>query len=140
MAATAKPAPVPTPETRPFWDATAAGRLALPRCVACDELLFPPRGFCPACLGDDVAWEELSGRGRLHTYLVSHRPAPGFGDEVPYVIAIVELDEGPRLMANIVEVATTTEQLVLDMPLEVVFEDQEGMAVPKFRPAAGRRP
>ena len=69
-----------------------------------------------------MTWVTVSGRGRLHTYLISHRPAPGFENEVPYAIAVVELEEGPRMMTNIVGVPNTPEELVLDMALEVRFE------------------
>jgi uncharacterized OB-fold protein len=78
-----------------------------------------------------------SGRAKLHSYVINHRPAPGFEEEAPYAIAIVELDEGPRMMTNIVGVPNTPEDLVLDMELEVVFQDQGGMCVPRFRPAGG---
>jgi uncharacterized protein len=130
-----KPSPKASPETQPFWDATARGELHLQRCRACDAHYFPPRPFCPTCHSDEVAWERVSGRGRLHTYMVNHRPAPGFEDEAPYPIAIVELDEGPRMMANIVDGPADPHTLELDMELTVTFEDQGGMQVPKFRPA-----
>ncbi len=81
-----------------------------------------------------MSWITAAGRGRLHTYLISHRPAPGFG-EVPYAIAVVELEEGPRMMANLVGVENTPEALVLDMPLEVDFEERGDQSVPVFRPA-----
>lgn len=132
--APAKPAPQATPETEPFWEAAAAGQLCLPRCQPCDRFFFPPRPFCPACLSDDVVWEAASGRGRLHTYVINHRAAPGF--EPPYAIAVVELDEGPRMMANIVDCDQTPEALALDMALEVTFEQRGAMAVPVWRPAA----
>lgn len=135
MADSAKFSPRPTPETQPFWDATARGELHLQRCRPCDAHYFPPRPFCPTCHGDDVVWERLSGRGRLHTYLINHRPAPGFEDEAPYAIAVVELDEGPRMMANIVGVESTPEHLELDMELTVTFEERDGMHIPQFRPA-----
>jgi uncharacterized OB-fold protein len=76
-----------------------------------------------------------SGRGRLHTYVISHRAAPGFEADVPYAIAVVELDEGPRMLTNIVGVANTPESLVLDMPLEVDFEERGDQVVPVFRPS-----
>ena len=76
-----------------------------------------------------------SGRAKLHSYVINHRPAPGFEAEAPYAIAIVELEEGPRMMTNIVGVPNTPEDLVLDMDLEVVFEEQGGVCLPKFRPA-----
>lgn len=132
-----KPAPQPTPETQPFWDGTAAGELRLPRCVSCDRHYFPPRPFCPDCLSDDVVWEPVSGRGTLHTYVINHRAAPGF--EAPYAIAVVQLEEGPRMMSNIVGVEQTPDALELDMALEVTFEQRNDVILPVFRPAAGDR-
>jgi len=131
--APSKPVPRATPETQPFWEGTAAGELRLQRCASCDAHYFPPRPFCPTCLSDDVTWERVSGRGRLHSYVINHRPAPGF--EAPYAIAVVELAEGPRMMSNIVGVENTPENLVLDMALEVDFEPRGEMALPVFRPA-----
>lgn len=128
-----KAEPRPTPETQPFWDGCAAGELRLQRCASCDAHYFPPRPFCPDCLSDDVTWEPVSGRGTLHTYVINHRPAPGF--EAPYAIAVVQLDEGPRMMSNIVGVDQTPEALVLDMPLEVTFEERGDVQLPLFRPA-----
>ena len=128
-----KAAPLPTPETQPYWDGCAAGELRLQRCTHCDAHYFPPRPFCPDCLSDEVHWEALSGRGTLHTYVINHRAAPGF--EAPYAIALVQLEEGPRLMSNIVGVDQTPEALVLDMALEVTFEARGDVHVPLFRPA-----
>jgi uncharacterized OB-fold protein len=132
---TPKPVPKPTPDTAPYWEGTARGELRVQRCNACERAYFYPRPYCPHCSLDDVSWITASGRGRLHTYLISHRPAPGFGDQVPYAIAVVELEEGPRMMANIVGVENTPEALVLDMPLEVGFEGRGDQSVPVFRPA-----
>jgi hypothetical protein len=83
-----------------------------------------------------VAWFVSSGRGRLHTYVISHRPAPGYEAQVPYAIAVVELDEGPRLLTNIVGVDNTPESLELDMALEVDFEPRDDQMVPVFRPSS----
>jgi uncharacterized OB-fold protein len=130
--------PRPTPETQPFWDGARAGELRIQRCIDCDRFYFYPRPFCPSCLSSNVEWVTASGRAKLHSYVINHRPAPGFEEEAPYAIAIVELDEGPRMMTNIVGVPNTPEDLVLDMELEVVFEDQGGMCLPRFRPAGGR--
>lgn len=135
MSPTPKAEPRPTPETEPFWAGCAAGELRLQRCRSCDRVYFPPRPFCPDCLGDDVAWEALSGRGTLHTYVINHRAAPGFEDEGPYAIAVIQLAEGPRMMGNIVGIENTPEQLVLDMDLEVTFETRGETAVPQWRPA-----
>ena len=131
----AKPVPRSSPETKPFWDGCNQNELRLQRCRPCDAVYFPPRPFCPRCLSDDVAWETMSGRGVLHTYLINHRPSPAWGG--PYAIAVVELEEGPRMMSNIVGIENTPENLVLDMPLEVTFEVRGDMQVPVFQPAGG---
>ena len=131
-----KPIPVPTPETQFFWDKCKEHELWLQRCQACQHAFFYPRLHCPQCLSDDVPGFRASGKGTLWTYMINHRAVPGFEDDAPYAIAIVQLEEGPRMMSNIVGIENTPENLVLDMPLEVVFEDAtEEIAIPKFRPA-----
>lgn len=133
-----RPLPVITPETRHFWEGAQAGELRLQRCNACAHVYFPPRPFCPKCAAHEVSVFRASGRGRLYSYVIHHRPTPGFTP--PYAIAIVELDEGPRMMSNIVETAQTPEALQLDMPLEVVFERMnDSISLPMFRPL-DRRP
>jgi uncharacterized OB-fold protein len=134
---TAKFAPLPTPETAPFWDGCANGELRLQRCVHCVEVYFPPRPMCPKCWSTDVEWETVSGRGTLHSYVINYRPAPGFAEDAPYAIALVQLDEGPRLMSNIVDIDNVPEKLVLDMPLEVTFEQRGEITIPQFRPIGG---
>ena len=131
-----KAAPKPTPETAPYWEAANRGELQIQRCNACGRHYFYPRAACPRCGSTDVTWVTVSGRGRLHTYLINHRPAPGFENEAPYAIAVVELEEGPRMMANIVGVPNTPEELELDMPLEVRFEPRGEQMVPVFTPAS----
>lgn len=128
-----KPLPVPTPATAPYWEGTALGELRIQLCADCHRHYFYPRPSCPECGSADVSWVAASGRARLHTYLINHRPAPGF--EAPYAIAIVELEEGPRLMTNIVGVENTPEKLQLDMELQVTFEERDGMWIPLFTPA-----
>lgn len=136
----AGPIPVPTPETRPFWEAARRHELTLQRCRACDAYLFYPRAACPRCLGADLEWRRVSGRGTLHTFTVVHRGARGFPLGPPYVIAIVELAEGPRLMTNLVGVDPDPARITIGMPVEVVFEDVSAeIALPRFRPVeAGR--
>jgi uncharacterized OB-fold protein len=129
-----RPLPKPTPETRHFWEGTRAGELRLQRCDRCAHVYFPPRPFCPACASRAVAVFAASGRATLASYVISHRPHPAF--EGPYAIALVELEEGPRMMTNIVGCPQTPEALVLDMPLEVTFAVQsEEITLPLFRPA-----
>ena len=129
-----RPLPQPTPETQHFWEGTRERELRLQRCDACQEVYFPPRPFCPRCQSRAVSIFRASGRGTLHSYVIHHRPAPGF--EPPYSIAIVELKEGPRMLSNVVDVEQTPEALVLDMPLEVTFQDfSDEITLPLFRPA-----
>lgn len=126
--------PVPTPETRHYWDGALRNELLLQRCDECGHAYFPPRPFCPACACRDVSVFKASGRARLHSYVIHHLPAHGLTP--PYAIAVVELEEGPRMMTNIVDCPQTPQALQLDMPLEVTFEHlSEEIALPVFKPA-----
>jgi len=129
-----KPIPKPTPETQPYWDGTRAGELRVQRCHACGEHYFYPRPFCPRCGSAEVEWVAVCGRARLHSYVISHRAAPGFEGDAPYAIAVVELEEGPRMMTNIVGLPATPEALELDMPLQVRFEPRGDVSLPVFGP------
>lgn len=126
-----RPLPKVTPETRHFWDGTAAGELRLQRCRQCEQTYFPPQPFCPNCVSDDVEVVRASGRATLYGYVITHRAAPGF--EAPYVIAEVELEEGPRMLSNLVDVPPDPDVLELDLPLEVTFETVDDVALPMFR-------
>ena len=129
--------PTPTPETQHYWDGAKAGELRLQRCDACAHVYFPPRPFCPECSGREVSVFTASGRATLHSYVINHMKAPGF--EPPYAVAVVELEEGPRLMCNILDCPATPEALVLDMALEVTFETvSDEITLPQFRPAEGK--
>ena len=131
-----RPVPVPTPETRPYWAGCRTHKLVLPKCRQWARFHFYPRACCPFCWSFDLDWQQVSGRATLYSYVINHRPAPGFEAEAPYSVAVVELEEGPRMFTNIVGVPQTLEALRLDMPLEVVFEDlNEEIAIPQFRPA-----
>jgi uncharacterized protein len=134
-----KAVPEPTPETQPFWDGCAAGELRLQRCLECGKPYFYPRPVCPECGSTRVEWFAASGRATLYSYVISHRPAPGFENEAPYAIAVVELAEGPRMMTNISGVPNTPEDLVLDMPLRVTFEQRGDVRLPVFEPAGEDR-
>ena len=133
-----KAVPVPTPETQPYWDGCAAGELRIQRCLDCGEPYFYPRDLCPACGSGNVEWFTASGDATLYSYVINHRPAPGFEDEAPYAIAVVQLAEGPRMMTSIRGVPATPEALVLDMPLHVTFQDRGEIAVPVFTPAEAK--
>jgi len=129
-----RPLPRPTPETQHFWNGTAAAELRLQRCRNCEHTYFPPQPCCPACASDDVEVVRASGRGSLYSYVITHRAAPGF--EAPYVIAVVELEEGPRLVSNLVDVAPDPDALTLDLPLQVTFESFGDVTLPLFRPCS----
>ena len=131
------PLPLPTLDTGPFYEAARRGELRLQRCRACAHWIFYPRAACPRCLSMDLAWEAASGRGTLHTFTIVARGQKGFPLPSPYVLAIVELAEGPRLMTNLVGVAADPAALRIGMPVEVVFEDvTPDVALPRFRPVA----
>jgi len=133
------PAPAVNPETTEFWAATAEGRLLLKRCLDCGSLIWYPRAICPECSSLDTEWVAASGRGRVYSYTVNHRGEGAYADAVPYVLAYVELDEGPRIMTNIV--GADNGDLAVGLPVEVEFHDTgEGSALPRFRPAGPRRP
>jgi uncharacterized OB-fold protein len=128
-----KPRPRPAPESKPFWDAAREHRLLLPRCNACGQFWFPPSQRCAHCLAADFTWVEATGRGRVYSFVVFHRVYhPAFEGDVPYVVAIVELDEGPRLLSNIV--GMKPDDVRCDMRVQVVFEDMDGVTIPKFAP------
>ncbi|MGW0485069.1 Zn-ribbon domain-containing OB-fold protein [Nonomuraea sp. NPDC003214] len=132
-----KAVPKPTPDTQPFWDGTAAGELRIQRCRTCERHYFYPRPSCPHCGSGAVEWVRASGRASLYSYVINHRPAPGFEEGGPYAIAVVELEEGVRMMTNIVNTGITPENLPLDLDLRVVFERRGDVHVPLFEPAGG---
>jgi uncharacterized OB-fold protein len=133
MAEAGRALPEPTPETAHFWEGTRQGELRLQRCDACLHVYFPPRPFCPRCARRRVTVIRASGRATLYSYVIHHRPVPGF--EPPYSIAVVELEEHPRMMTNIVNTPQTPEALLLDMPVRVVFRRMtDTITLPLFEP------
>ena len=122
MSEYAKPLPVPTVESEPFWEGCKRRELLLPQCRGCAGYWFPPSPACPHCWSTEWDWRKASGRGAIYSFGVYHRVYhPGFESEVPYVFAIVELEEGPRLVGNVVD--RKPEDLRCGLPVEVVFED-----------------
>ncbi len=133
-----KPLPAISQANQAFWKATVNGRLVLSYCRRCGHNWFPPSARCPQCLSVDVNNRQASGRGRLWSWIVMHRRYIKEFDP-PYMVAFVELDEGPMLMTTIVD--ARPEQLVCDQPLEVVFEPATAeMSIVKFRPVVGASP
>ena len=131
------PAPVVAPEAAEFWAATAEGRLLLARCDDCGVVIWYPRPLCPDCGSLRTSWSEASGRGILYTFTVVHRSqVPGYRDALPYVVAYVELAEGPRVLTNIVD--CPPDEVAIGMPVRVVFHDTgKGSALFRFRPDPG---
>ena len=131
-----RPLPVPTQATQPFWDATAQQKLLVQRCGDCQHRQSIPRLFCTRCLSDNIQWDASPGLGHIYTFTVNHRAAnPHMADKVPYVVAVVQLDEGTRLMANIVNVAPDAVRIgdrvqVRFLPLT------DTLSLPQFEPVA----
>jgi len=128
--------PAPDNETQPFWDACREGTFLLRHCGACGHDHYYPRPFCPVCWSDDVSWKPASGRGTLYTYAVVHvNDLPPFNERVPYVAAIVELEEGPRVMTNIEGVPF--DEVRIGMPVVVDFKPiSDDVTIAVFRPAS----
>ncbi len=121
MFAIEKPLPRPTEDSAPFWAAAQQGELRMQRCGDCGHFRFPPSAICARCLSDRHEWVKLSGRGVVFSWIVVHQSQhPAFNTDTPYNVAIVELDEGPRLHTRIVGCAN--DAIRIDMPVEVVFE------------------
>jgi uncharacterized OB-fold protein len=120
-------------DDRCFWDGVAEGRLLLQRCSDCGRMRHPPRPMCPACTS--LAWETFpaSGRGTVHSYVIPHAPVPPGFDE-GYVVALIELEEGARLVSSLTGVEH--DAIRNDLPVEVVFEPvEDGTLMHRFRPA-----
>jgi uncharacterized protein len=134
-AALPTPAPRRTPETEEFWAATAEHKLLLRRCDDCGNPIWYPRAFCPDCGTFETSWSEASGRGTVYAFTVVHRSnLEGYRQASPYVVAYVELEEGPRIMTNIV--GCEPDEVRVGLPVRVVFHDTgEGSALFRFEPA-----
>ena len=132
-----KPIPVPQGESDEYWNKAKEGELWLRNCNSCGNAYFYPRDISPCCFSKDTSWIKASGKASLHTYAIVHRaPHPGFAQDAPFVVAIVDLEEGPRMPTNIVIDDPTPENLQIGMALEVIFEDiSDKIALPKFKPA-----
>ena len=122
--------PVPDAVSLPFWEGIAKGVLRVQRCGACGRHVFYPRAVCPYCASSELDWVDASGRGRIHSYTVVHRAPPEYRDEVPYVVALVELDEGVRMMTRLIDVEPAG--MRVDLPVEVAIQGDPRL--PYFRP------
>ena len=135
-----RPRPVPIDVTRPFWDGLAADLIRLQRCRECTSWIFYPRPRCSTCLSDALDWHTVSGRGTVYTYTVARQAThPAFADEVPQLLAIVELDEGVRMTTTLVDVAP--DDLCVGLPVAPVFDHgDDGVTLLRFRPVEEASP
>lgn len=128
------PAPTMTELSRPFWESLGQGALTFQRCKACGHAWLPARSECPQCLADDWQREPSKGGATLVSWVVYHLAYdPAFKHRLPYTVAVVRLDEGPRMISNIV--GASAAQLRIDQRLRLAIEDEGGLAVPRFAPA-----
>ena len=133
-----RPLPKPmTPEAKPYWDGLNEGKLMLPQCDDCGKAFFYPRIACPHCHSRNVGWMQASGKGKLYSFQIAHRSLnPAFKIETPYILAMVELEEGPRLLSNLINIEADPEVVKCDIDVEVVFEKQnDEVTIPLFQPA-----
>jgi uncharacterized OB-fold protein len=136
-----KPRPAPTPVSQPFWDALRDERVVLQRCDDCGRWVYYPRSRCPSCLSDRLTWTPVDGEGTVYTFTVAEQAtAAPFADEVPQLLAVVELTEGVRLSTTLVGVDRAA--IAVGMPVSPVFdhgpddEDGDGITLLRFRPRA----
>ena len=126
--------PRPTPETEVYWQGCRKHELLLQCCTQCNEFQFYPRIICTKCTSENLEWVKATGRGRVLTFTIVRRAvSEAYAADVPYVVALIQLDEGPKMMSNVVQ--CDPETLVVGSPVQVVFEDwSDEISVPQFRP------
>ena len=136
MAEWNKPLPTVSGETKPYWDSCRRGQLVIQKCDSCGKYQFYPRGICANCWSNDIQWHKAAGNGTVWTFTVTYQNrTPGFAEEVPYVLALVELEEGVRMFTNIVE--CEPRDVKIGMAVEVTFaRANDQITIPYFKPAA----
>lgn len=136
MTANSRPLPRITPDNEPFWEAARRHELRLQKCDDCGRIWWPPGPVCPDCLGERYTWAPVSGRGTVSSFVVFHKAwFPAFANETPYAVVQVELEEGPRLTANLVDVPPA--EIRVGLPVTVVFDDVTAeVTIPRFRRAS----
>lgn len=126
------PQPIANADSLPYWNAARERKLVIRKCKACGQLHFMPRHLCPFCWSDQLEWVEAKGGGSVHSFSVVHRASdPAFASKVPYVIALIELDEGPRMMANVL--GNDALSVAIGDRVSLTFEDRgDGALLPQF--------
>lgn len=134
MAEYTKPMPAISSLNQAYWDGLKRREFVMPKCGGCEKIWYPPTPFCPACWSRDFSWEKLSGRGRVNSWVVFHQAYfSSLKDDIPYNVAEVELEEGPRLLTNLVEIDNADIQI--GMPVEIIFDDiTDEVTLAKFKP------
>jgi uncharacterized OB-fold protein len=138
MSNAVKPAPAGDPATREYWEAASRGEFRIPLCTACGRHHLYPRTICPHCGSSALAWSDSPGTGEVYSYTVVHRaPSPAFEADVPYVVAVIQLDEGPHLMTNLLDI--TPEAVRIGQRVRVAFRaaGEDGALIPVFKPDEG---
>ena len=133
-----RPLPSPiTPEAQPYWDGLKENKLMLPKCDDCGKPFFYPRVLCPNCHSRNISWMQASGRGKLYSFQIAYRSLNrAFKVKLPCVMAMIELEEGPRVMSNLINIEPDPTVVKCDMPVEVVFEKQnDDITLALFQPA-----
>jgi len=127
-----------TPEAKPYWDGLKDEKLMLPKCGDCKKAFFYPRIACPHCHSRNIGWEQASGKGVLYSFEIAYRSLnPAFKIEPPYVLAMIELEEGPRIMSNLINIEADPAVVKIGAPVEVVFEKQnDDVTIALFQPAS----
>ena len=135
-----KPLPAITTEAKPFWEAAAQNKLVVQRCLNCHAYVWTPRPACYECGGEELEWKDVSGKGTVYSFtvirqVVGRAASKAFEPDVPYVVAWVDLEEGPRMISNVI--GCPVEDVKIGMKVSVVFEQQSpDIWLPKFKPAA----
>ena len=131
-----KPLPGIDEENRPFWEYCKKHELRVQKCGNCGTLRYPITSICPNCMSMDFEWAKMSGKGKVYSFAIIRRAShPAFANEIPYTVAIIQLDEGPRLESNVIGI--DPQQVKVDMPVEVVFDDlSDEISLPKFKPVS----
>ena len=130
-----KPLPAINEDTAPYWEYCRKHELRMQKCQQCGYIRFPVSIVCPKCHSLEAEWTKLSGKGKVYSFIVYHQAYhPSYKDDIPYAVAIIQLDEGPRMESNII--GCKMEDIKIDMPVEVSFDDvTDEVTLPKFKPA-----
>ncbi len=132
-----RPLPFPTADTQPFWDSVKQHAMQLPFCKSCNEFFYYPRAFCPKDFNWDIEYRPVSGKGTVYAFSICYRgQAEGWWDKAPYTVVTVQLDEGPRMISNLINVEHDPANIKVGMPVKVTYSDVTAeMTLPHFEPA-----